>query len=143
VGLADEAARTARSIEGSWEWTQALAIVAGGLATAGQAEEAIKVAHSVEGHFERARALASVANRLAKAGQMREAMNAAHGIEDSKERARTLATIARSAAGDDNAGVIYDVVKEILLSSYARVHLATIPLPVVERLLAEQRLIHE
>jgi hypothetical protein len=118
------------------------------LAQAGQGEqaaalatEATQIARGIKDPQARAGALAGVADTLAQAGRAEQAINLARGIEDPRDRAQALAIVARSAEVDGGDGVIYNAVREVLLSPYARAHLAAIPLSVAGRLLAEGRLI--
>jgi tetratricopeptide (TPR) repeat protein len=127
VGLADEAARIARSFEGAWEWARVLDDVAETLAKVGQAgravglaDEAARTARSIEEPGERARALDDVAETLAKVGQAEravgladEAARTARSIEDSWERARVLAGVAETLAKAGEAEEAIKVARSI------------------------------
>jgi hypothetical protein len=124
-----------------------LAEVAGSLARAGEldraaglAAQAAQIATGIGNPQTRAWALGDVAGSLAQVGLANPAIDAADHIEDPKERVQVLATVARSGGADGGGDTICNAVCEVLLSPYARAHLAAVPVAVIERLLAEERL---
>jgi hypothetical protein len=142
AGLAAQAAQIAGGIEDPGQRARALGDLAGRLAWAGQVDQIVKAAAAIEDSERRTWALAGVAGRLAEREQADQAIKAATGINDPKERIRVLATVAHSAEGDRGGVVLHNAVYEVLLSPYARAYLAAVvPLRVLERLLAEGRLV--
>ena len=98
--MASQAEIVARSITGPDEQVQvqALAVVAGALAKAGQHEQAETMARSITDRSWHAEALAAVAGARAKADQHKQAETIARSITNPYEQAEALAVVAGALA---------------------------------------------